>query len=114
MIGGQKTWLSQFLNSLIGLGFAIVTFSAPVANLFVATYLWKTGMALSGFVAYLLAVSLSPLFWPIYVRCIGKKRTFYLLCILAVGVVVASLGVTAVWKLAGLGIHYKLNPNQIL
>ncbi len=113
-IGGTKTWLSQFLNALIGLGLAIATFSAPVANLFVATYLWKTGIALSGFVAYLYGVFLSPLLWPVYVQSLGKKGTFYLLCILAAGVIAASMGVTAMWKLAGLSIHYKLSPNQLL
>lgn len=113
-IGATRGWLTQLLNALIGLGFAVATFSVPVANLFLATYLWKTGIAFSGFLAYLYGGFLSPVLWPVYVESMGKKRTFYLLCILVGGVIFASLGVAGFWKWAGWTIHYKLSASQLL
>lgn len=106
--------LSQFINSLLGGLVSVLLGMWPVANLFVGTYLWKTGLAHAGLVTFFYASPISPHRLRLYAQVRGKAQALRLGVALALAAMVAGLGVAVLFRLPGLSINYKLVPEQLL
>lgn len=111
---GAGGFSSQLINAVGGLLFSFVTFMSPVGNLFVATYLWKTGIAQAGLVSFIYASLVSPQRVRLYVRVMGRKEGLHVSYSFAIAAVVAGLATALAFAAFGLGIHYKLVPQQLV
>lgn len=112
-IGGGGL-ISQAINAMAGLLFSFVTFMSPVGNLFVATYLWKTGIAQAGLVSFIYAGLVSPQRVRLYVRVLGRKEGLHVSYSFALAAMVAGVATAMAFAALGLGIRYKLVPQQLL
>ncbi|MGH7818921.1 MAG: hypothetical protein ACREQ9_04035 [Candidatus Binatia bacterium] len=110
----ESRWLSQASNAIIGLGISSALGMWPIANLFVATYLWKIGLAHAGLVAFFCAAVVSPQRVALYARVLGRARAARLALALALAAPIAGLGTAIVYRLTGLTIRYKLISEQLL
>lgn len=109
---GAGGWWTQLSNGVLGLALTLLGVP-PVANLFVATYLWKTGLAHAGIVAFFCAAAAAPTRWQLYVRIYGGRGAVRLVTILLAAALLAGLATAGVFAILELPIHYKLLPQQL-
>lgn len=103
---------TQVVNGLLGLGLALVGI-APVANLFVGTYLWKVGLAHAGIVAFFCAAPAAPTRWRLYARTFGRAGAVRLVAALLAAALLAGLVTAWLFGAAGIEIRYKLTSEQL-
>jgi hypothetical protein len=93
---------------------ALLFNASPAAMPFIGTYLWKTGLAHAGLVAFFCPAPMTPARLLRFRRDLGM-RAAVTLALLLTGIAVASGMITAlVYRAAGLTIHYKLIAEQLL
>ena len=106
--------ISQLLNAVLGGIVSVALWMWPVANLFVGTYLWKTGLAHAGLVAFFYASTVSPQRLRLYAKVMARPSAARFAAALATASVVAGFVTAIVYRVFGLTIHYKLIPKQLL
>ncbi len=104
--------LDQMSGAILGVFLSVTLGLSSVSNLFVGTYLWKTGLAHAGMLAFFLAAPLAPQRWGLYRRVWGGA-TSRLLLVLASAAVSAGLLTAALHGVFDLTINYKLKPDQL-
>lgn len=107
--GGFET---QLVSGVIGASLGLLGVP-PVANMVVATYLWKTGLGQAGIVAYLCAATLAPYRWPLYARLFGSRGALRLMALILVASLSAGLGTALIFGVLDVDIRYKLLPEQL-
>lgn len=105
---------AQVGSALVGTALGSLSCLPPVASLFVATYLWKTGIAHAGLVSFLLASATTLVRLRLYRRELGEREGARLWWILLLSGPVAGLATAVVFRLLGLTIHYRLVSEQLL
>lgn len=105
--------ISQLLNAVLGGIVSAALRMWPVANLFVGTYLWKTGLAHAGLVAFFYASAASPQRFRLYAKLMGKPSAARFAAALTAASAVAGFVTAIVYRMFGLTIHYKLIPEQL-
>lgn len=105
--------ISQLLNAVLGEIVSVALWMWPVANLFVGTYLWKTGLAHAGLVAFFYASTVSPQRLRLYARLMARRSAARFAAALTAASVVAGFVTASVYRVFGLTIHYKLIPEQL-
>ncbi len=105
---------SQAVNAVVGGALGVACGFSPVAALFVATYLWKTGIAHAGLASFLLAGTVA---WPrllVYRRVFGTPWMLRGATVMVAASVLAGILVAIAFHVLGLTIHYKLVAEQML
>lgn len=110
----QSPLVSQLANAVFGGVASVVLWMWPVANLFVGTYLWKTGLAHAGLVTFFYASAVSPQRLRLYAKVLGRERAIRLGAALTLGALAAGLTTAVLFHLFDLTIHYRLLPEQLL
>lgn len=109
---GTAGWQTQILNGGIGVALAL-SGVPPVANLFFGTYLWKTGLAQAGIVAFFCAAPAAPTRWRLYTRAFGRSGAVRLVVAVLVAALAAGLATAWLFGRTGVEIRYKLIPEQL-
>lgn len=104
---------AQATNALLGVAVSFTAGMAPVANLFLGTYLWKAGLAHAGLVAFFWASPASPQRVLLYRRLWGSRRAGCWSAALLLSALGSGLLTALLFRLAGWTIHYKLIPEQL-
>ncbi len=107
--GGIET---QFVSGVIGVLLGLLGVP-PVANMVVATYLWKTGLGQAGIVVYFCAATLAPYRWVLYSRLFGTRGALRLAALLLAASLLAGLGTALIFAVLDVDIRYKLLPEQL-
>ena len=93
--GGFET---QLVSGVIGVLLGLLGVP-PVANLVVATYLWKTGLAQAGIVAYFCAATAAPSRWALYSRSFGSRGAGLVVVLLLAATLLAGMGTALIFGL---------------
>lgn len=112
LLGGGLA--AQVGSAVAGTALGALTCLPPVANLLVATYLWKTGLAHAGLVSFMLASAATVQRRRLYASVLGEAAARKLSWALLIAAPLAGLGTAVVFRVLGLTIHYRLVPEQLL
>ncbi len=112
LLGGGVA--AQVGSALAGSVLGAVSCLPPVASLFVATYLWKTGIAQAGLVSFVLASAATVTRRQLYRTTLGDHAGERLWRMLLLVGVFAGIATAIVFWAFGLTIHYRLSSEQLL
>lgn len=106
--------LAQVANAAVGTLLGVASCLPPVANLLVATYLWKTGIAHAGLVSFVLASAATLTRRRLYRATLGDDAGSTLWWAFLAAGFVAGIGTAIAFRALGLTIHYRLMREQLL
>jgi hypothetical protein len=112
LLGGGVA--AQVGSALAGTVLGVASCLPPVASLFVATYLWKTGIAQAGLVSFVLASAATLTRRQLYRRALGNQAGERLWRTLLLVGVFAGIATGIIFWAFGLTIHYRLSSEQLL
>jgi hypothetical protein len=101
-------------NAAVGTVLAVASGLPPVANLLVATYLWKTGIAHAGLVSFVLASAATVSRRRLYRATLGEEAGARLWWAVLAAALFAGIATAIVFRALGLTIHYRLMREQLL
>ncbi len=106
--------LAQVANAAVGTLLGAASCLPPVANLLVATYLWKTGIAHAGLVSFVLTSGATLTRRRLYRATLGDQEGSKLWWAFLAAAVLAGIGTAVVFRALGLTIRYRLIREQLL
>jgi hypothetical protein len=105
---------AQVANAAAGTLLGMASCLPPVANLLVATYLWKTGIAHAGLVSFVLASAATLTRRRLYRATLGDDAGSRLWWAFLAAGFLAGIGTAIAFRALGLTIHYRLMREQLL
>lgn len=103
----------QLLNGLVGVVLAVGAWMPPVGALVVGLAVWRAGFALTGLLAFLLALPAAPQSVGTYAEWIGRKEATKLAGVFVTAAVVSGLVAAWLAGATGLELPYVYDPAQL-